>query len=410
MIGEPIPTLEEMRYNPIMPTNRIAALLAAAAVLPLVAWAQDPPQGPATDASTPASSSPLVPGGKAAEPPASEAEKAIDEAAAKLRATESLAADIAVDVDMLSQRFRVVGQYLKGPSYRVLLRLQLEGLGDVSGNFQQISDGAVLWELNQILDGPRSLRKITLQPLMAVLNKPEADPEIRDRLLTQIGFAGPEALLNGLRKSIAFNQMEESTLDGRPVLIVRGTWKDRESLGLPQAPNIPPDAPDQAIVGAAAFLPLYVPSAVELWIDREDGWPHRLSLKGQAPSVLRDDRILGPDGRPIGRKSLNRKERPTSITLVYRRQEKAPEPSDFLFTPPTGQDVQDDTDQAVAALEAEMDRAAALKRNAAGDAGDLLDQPLTAPRPDGGPDSKAPPAPAPAPSPETFRSTAPPQN
>lgn len=406
MIGEPFPTLEEMRYNPIMPTNRILPLLVIAGALPLWAWGQSPGPSPATDAQAP---SPLVPGGKAAEPPATPAEKIIDDAAKKLRALESVAADVTMDADILNQRFQVVGQYLKGPNYRILLRLDIEGLGDVTGTIQQVCDGKTLWEINQILDS-RSLRKITLQPLLEVLQRPEADAEIRDQLLTQIGFAGPHALLEGLRKSIAFDQMEESTLDGQPVWILRGAWKDRAALSLPGAPNVPPDAPASSIVGAAAFLPPYVPGSAELWLGKEDGWPHKLILQGRTPSILRDNRILGPDGRPVGRKSIDRKERPTAITLLYKRKE-APAATDFLFTPPPGVEVSDDTDRAVAALEAQLADAAARKRNAAAGegSGELLDQPITAPRPDGGPTPKSPPPPPPAQSPETFRSSVPPQ-
>ncbi len=410
MIGEPIPTLEEMRYHPIMPTNRTLPLLVVAAALPLWAWAQSPGQAPAPGNPAP---SPLVPGGKKAEPPSTPAEQVIDEAAKKLRATESLAADVTMDADILNQKFRVVGQYLKGPSFRILLRLDVEGLGDVTGTIQQVSDGATLWEVNQILES-RSLRKIALQPLLAVLQKPEVDAEVRDQLLMQIGFAGPHALLEGLRKTMAFDQIEEGTLEGQTVWIIRGAWKDRAALGLPGAPNVPADAPAQSIVGAAAFLPPYVPGSVELWLGKEDGWPHKLILKGHIPSILRDDRILGPDGRPVGRKAMNRKERPTEILLLYKKKDKTVEDTDFLFTPPPGVDVQDDTDRAVTALEAQLAQIAASKRNAAAGGegeGELLDQPITAPRPEGEtvPSSPAPPPPPPAVSPETFRSSASPK-
>lgn len=406
----PFPTLEEMRYNPIMPTNRTLLFLAIAVAIPLWAWAQA--QGPdeATDSATPAVS-PLLPGGKPIEPPANPAEQVIDEAAKKLRDLEAVAADIRMEADILGQTFQVIGKYRKGAEFRLLLQLDIEGLGDVNGSIQQVCDGETLWEINEILES-QNLRRLSLPPILEVLQKPEVDAELREDLLAQIGFTGPHALLEGLRRSFAFDQQEEATLDGQEVWVLRGAWKDREALSLPGAPHAPPDAPADSIAGAAAFLPPYVPGTAELWLGKEDGWPYKLVLQGRTPSVLRDTRAIGPDGRPIGHKAASAKERATEISLLYQQQPN-PESTEFLFSPPPGTEVQDDTERAVAALEAQLADTLARRRDAAAaagqDDGDLLDQSITAPRPDAANPIESPPPPPPAQSPETFRSSVPPR-
>ncbi len=370
-----------MRHNPTMPKYRTIPLMAFLVSLPVWVSAQGPAPGP---------ESPLLKPGATAEPvaPPTEAEKVIDEAIKKIEARESVAADIRMDAEMLGESFRVVGQYLKAPGYRMLMKLDVEELGDSSGTILQVCDGTTLWDYSKVLDA-QSLRKLTIAPILKPLEQPELDAQIRDQIRNQLGFAGPETLLSGLRKTIAFDQKDAGTLDGKPVWILRGVWKDRDSLGLPGPQNAP------------GFFPAYVPSVVTVWLGQEDGWPYKIKLEGKVPSVVRDNRMLGPDGRPIGRKSLVANEKPTSITLLYRLEDRAVGPRDFLFQPPPGVKVQDDTERFAAELETTISNLAARKRNEAA-SGPLIDEPVTAPRPE-----PAEP-PAPAPSPEKFRSTAPP--
>jgi hypothetical protein len=373
-----------------MPTNRTLPLLALAAAVPLAAWAQVPGQAPDAPANAPAS----------AQPPETEASKALAEAIEKVKAITTVAAEIAMDAQMLGQRFRVVGEYLRAPEHRVKLRLSVEGLGDVTGLSQQVSDGTTLYDVTQILDTPPSIRKITLAPILQILDKPDTDAEVRDVYYAQIGFGGPEALLEGVRRSVAFDQKRPATLDGHEVWVLGGRWTDTSARGLPGAQAGPNP-------GMPTILPPYVPSYVEVWLDQADGWPYKVVFEGSSPSAsLREDRMLGPDGKPIGRKPSGGKEKPTNLVLVYNRQDREVKAGDFLFQPPPDVEPIDGTDEILARLEAQIAAAAAARRGeAAGASGDLLDQPLTAPRPDG----SAPASPGEAPSPETFRSSAPPR-
>ena len=83
-----------MRYDQTMPNHRIVLTLAVAVALPLLALAQAPPPGQVPPA------------------PPTPAEQTLDAAIEKLKAITSVRADIRQDVDMLGQKFSVVGQYL----------------------------------------------------------------------------------------------------------------------------------------------------------------------------------------------------------------------------------------------------------------------------------------------------------
>src|SRR5262249_9718176 len=95
------------------------------------------------------------------------------------------------------------------------------------------------------------------------------EPEVREQIVRQFGFHGPEALLVGLRKAVLFDQKEEDTLDDKPVWVLRGNWKDRAALA--PAGQAAPTGP----------LPPYGPSIGALTIGQEDGWPYRVEMKGR---------------------------------------------------------------------------------------------------------------------------------
>lgn len=368
-----------------MPNKRTCLVIGLSTLLPLLAAGQDPLTSdavPQTEAT--------------AKLPPTAAELAIDGAIAKLRDRATLAADITMSVDMLNQRFQVVGQLLKHTGNRALLRLSIEGLGDSTGTMQQVCDGTTLWDYRRILD-QQSLRTIKVEPVLQALENPDADDTFREQVRAQLGFAGPDALLAGLRKVARFDQQEESTLNDREVWIIRGLWNDRESLALP---------PGQAAMLQAGFLPSYVPSHITVWLDKETGWPWRVQLEGRVPSVLREVRLLGPDGRPIGRKSAQPKEKPSRIVLEYALADRTVDPSEFLFEAPPNVSAIDETETVTAGLEAAIAELAQRKRSEASKAGDVLDQALPAPRPAGAPTDQ-PPAPNPAPPPEQFRSSLP---
>lgn len=364
-----------------MPYNRLAMLVAPACLVGLAAWAQDPaPIAP------PATAAPGAPAVKAALPP-TEAEKAIDEAIAKVKALKSVSADVRQDVDMLGQKFAITGQYLRGPDYKVRLQLDLVGLADAGGTMLQICDGNTLWDYQKILDG-QSYARLDLGKILARLNGPEFDAVTRDFFIDQrLGFSGPDALLAGLRKSLRFEQKEEGELDGKPVWVLRGTWQDLASLGL---------APPGQAVPATTALPAYVPSVATLWIGKEDGWPYQVLLEGKARSVLLSPKQrLGPDGRPMGRVQPAPKEPPSRFLLKYSnvQLDGTIDPDNFAFAVPDGTQVPvaDLTSERLAEIEQVAQALAAQRRAEAAKAGEsTLGSSLTVPPL--GPDPAAVPA------------------
>jgi len=245
----------------------------------------------------------------------------------KVAGLKSVSADMVQNVVMLKQKFDIKGRYLKAPDSRTYLRLAVSGLPDSDGTILQVCDGETLWEYQQILES-QVYRKLSIKPIFERLNSPDMDPKTRDQILNQMGFAGPDALLVGLRKSVRFDQKEEDTLDGKAMWVLRGTWRNRNGLV----------GPDQRPLPATGPLPAFVPSLATLYLGKDDGWPYRMELLGKVPTVLLDTRRVGPDGKVIGSRSSIERVDASEIKLVYSNVQfnVAVRPEEFAFqAPPT---------------------------------------------------------------------------
>ncbi len=342
-----------------MPIARTIPTLAILALLPIIGRAQGP-------ADAPVAAPPAAPA--VVEPP-TEAELLLDAAIKKVAALPRVSADLTEKIEMLSQDFSLKGRYIKDTDHRIYFKLALDGLGDSPGTMLQVCDGTILWDFQQVLNA-QSYRKLEIAPILKRLETNELEPELREQILTQLGFAGPDALLVGLRKAVRFNQKEVATLDGRAVTIIRGEWKDRTGLVGPNQQPLPPTAP----------LPAYIPSLVAIWLGTEDGWPYKVELVGKKPSELQaDNRRIGPDGRPIGRKAAAPSVKPSRVTLVYSNVNLAPEtkPEDFAFQAPPGATVEDATKELVGQLDVAVQRTAAERKKAAEAAPATLIPPTT---------------------------------
>lgn len=377
MIGHSPPTLEKLPYIQTMHHKRTRSLVAvgpALLTLAAVALAQGPgsqlPPGAGAPGTAPAQA-------KAAEPqePPTEAERLIDDAIKKLASVKSVSADLVQSVDMLKQKFDVKGRYLRAPSSRIYLKLSISGLPDSSGTMLQVCDGDILWEYQQVLDN-QVYRKLSVKPIFERLNAPEIDAKTRDQVMTQMGFAGPEALLVGLRRTIKFDQKEQGELDKKPVWILRGSWRNRNGLVGPDQRPLPPAGP----------LPAYVPSIATLYLDKETGWPLKIALIGKVPTVLLDTRRIGPDGRPIGRLGSIEKVEPSSITYTYSNVQINPtppiRPEEFAFQAPPNAQVDDSTEAIIKMLDQSIQIQAMQKRDAAArQDGPVLEQSIDIPKP-----------------------------
>jgi hypothetical protein len=300
---------------------------------------------------------------KAEEPP-TPAERLIDEAAAKIAKLRSVSATLLETVDMLNQQIKIKGTYLKAP--------------DTNGTTLQVCDGETLWDYQAILDAPQAYRKFSVKPVMERLNSPELDPKIKEQAMNQMGLAGPESLLVGLRRDFRFEEKEDATLDGKPVWILHGSWRSRQGL----------TGPDGRPVQQIGMLPPYIPSNILLYLGKEDGWPYKLSLWGKQPTIVYDTRKKGPDGRYIGSKSSIETVAPTKIVLEYSdvKLNVAIPVNEFVFQAPSSASVEDNTEMWVRGLDqairvqADRKKADATKKEGA-----VLEQEINIPPPPGTP-------------------------
>ena len=207
------------------------------------------------------------------------------------------------------------------------------------------------------------------------------DPTTRDQILTQMGFAGPDVLLVGLRKSVRFDQKEEGTLDGKAMWVLRGTWRNRNGLV----------GPDQRPMPATGPLPAFVPSLATLYLGKEDGWPYKLDLLGKVPTILQDTRLKGPDGKPIGSRSSMEKVEASEIRLAYSNVvfNATILPQEFAFQPPPNASFEDNTEMLVKGLDQAIQvQQMKKKAEAARQEGPVLDQPIDIPKPPADPTPK----------------------
>jgi outer membrane lipoprotein-sorting protein len=324
----------------------------------------------------PAASPALVASAATAPAPPTPEEALLDTAIEKLRAIPSVKAKIVEKVEMLDQKFEVRGRFLKAPKDRIRLELQVFGLADSEGKMEQVCDGTTWWDYQQVFE-TKIYHKLDIGPILTKLRTADLGPGTRDYFLNNMGFAGPEALLAGLRDKVGFNIQSAETLDGRAVWKITGIWKNRDGLFGPDSRPLPP----------FANLPSYIPSLVKVWLGKDDYWPYKVELVGQETSVLyqsaknsqlkgqlEDTRRTGPDGRKIGSRADIQKPLQTRITLIYQDVQINTSIADaeFDYKPPAGAKIEDDTKLTLTALENLATQRAAQKKTEAAKGEDAL--------------------------------------
>ncbi len=151
--------------------------------------------------------------------------------------------------------------------------------------------------------------------------------------------------------------------------------------------------PDQRQVALIGLLPPYIPSLATLYLGKDDGWPYKLVLKGQRPTILTDTRKKGPDGRYIGSKSSIETVAPTNITLEYSEVKLNPALNlgEFAFQAPSAASVEDGTEMIIKQLDQVIASQVARKKDeTVKKEGPVLDQSLEVPPPPGAPPAGQP--------------------
>lgn len=381
MIGHSLPSLEELPYIPTMRINRLDSTLALVRILgsAVIALAsafggfEVRAQSPAAPGGGP---SPGTPSAKKPEEPPTEAERFIDLAIKKIAVVKSVSADIRQEVKMLNQDFKIQGRYLRAPGTKFRMDLNVVDLPDTQAKMLQVCDGEILWEFQQFFETKLCSKK-NVKQILEKLSSPELNADVRETATLQLGLAGPEALLMGLRKSIKFNHMEEGTLDDKPVVILEGNWRDRTGL-------IGPDKQQVPVLGS---LPPYIPSFARLYLGKDDSWPYRVNLVGKPVTILRGPPEKGPDGKPRP-KPVTDNVTPTSIMLTYSNVAfDAPANLDeFKFDPPREIQTEDLTEAILGQLDQAIKVGGAMqKAEAAKSEIPVLNESIPVPKPAGEP-------------------------
>jgi hypothetical protein len=100
-------------------------------------------------------------------------------------------------------------------------------------------------------------------------------------------------------------------------------------------------------------------------------------------AARKEERPVGPDGRPIGRAPVDREDEPSLILLTYSAVDLNPEltPEQFAFEPPSDVRTENSTDQLLAGLDEMLNGRALAKKNEAAKAGAELPQSIAVPKP-----------------------------
>ncbi len=277
MIGHSFPTLEEKPYIPTMPKNRIipATVLAVALSGLFQTHGQPLQPGPAAAGGPPAGAGVGV--GAVAKPaapaPPTDAEKLLDEAIAKVKAIDSVMAEILQKVDMLGQKFEIKGSYRKAPKDRLFLKLEVHNLADASGLMQQVCDGSSFWEHQKVFE-TQIYRKLDAGAILAKMRGIDLDEEIREKSWSN---SGSPAL-----KPSWSDSARPSPSTRRP----KGLWMGGRSGSCagtgPTAKDSSPPTCSLSVRPCSSRRTC--PAWSRFTLGEDDYWPYKVMLVSQQPS------------------------------------------------------------------------------------------------------------------------------
>ncbi len=189
----------------------------------------------------------------------------------KLKTLQPFRAEIVETIVVRGKTFRAKGKYLQGKGLKLKLEFELE-VGRTKGTLVQICNGKTLWTQHKIgttvqatrRDVPRIIKE--LKQLSQAGSKPRPG-----QFETDLGLGGIGALLTSLEQSMTFTLQREGQIQGRPFVIIEGSWNAAflETLTVESRPT-------------SGELPEYIPDRVRIYFDKSTKFPHRiLYLKKQ---------------------------------------------------------------------------------------------------------------------------------
>jgi hypothetical protein len=271
--------LWQIRQNPhmkiILPSLLIIGLTAGGDALGQagIAAVDRQFQLPADPATAPLSSSQAAAGG----------DLMILQAADRLAKCRSISARVRYRVELFGHELVGEGIYVQqGTGAGQQLRLELKTLiGERVAVFLQVCDGKYLWQYqdseakqSDAAQKPQVTRVDLHRVRQAIasnaaeqLNRPTISPA------TDLAFGGLPKLLDGLKHSFTFRQVEADRLDQLPAWVTTGTWRP-ETLAV-----VSKELSDQAAAGQpldVRRLPLQMPESVRVFVGQDDLFPYRI--------------------------------------------------------------------------------------------------------------------------------------
>jgi hypothetical protein len=205
----------------------------------------------------------------------------------QLLKVKSISAKIVERVDVLDmgRSFKAEGRYLqmglRDGDWKMRMELAIK-IGSANGSLLEVCDGELLWIRTDIdtgrkKDNPEGGKKdlrdtrINRCNVVKILNaaKKLPDKTYEKTIITSLGLGGLPALLAALEQTMEFTSVKDGTLRDKPMLVIEGTWSEPFAKRL--RGSMQPGQP------GAGLLPPTAPDSVKIYIDRETGFPHRIS-------------------------------------------------------------------------------------------------------------------------------------
>ena len=200
----------------------------------------------------------------------------------QIQKCSSISARIVERIEILEKGYKAEGRYLqtalKANDWHMRLELTVK-IGKSEGALLEVCDGEVLWTRIEIDQGAKQDKRTPKELTLIRRNISEimsaarrlGDANIEKHNIIALGLGGLPALIAAIEQDMKFDEMEEGTLRERPVLVIHGTWSDAYAQRLRD-----PQQQGQPGQRASSLLPVFVPDAVRIYIDRETGFPLRI--------------------------------------------------------------------------------------------------------------------------------------
>lgn len=183
----------------------------------------------------------------------------------QLRESQPVRANLKQKIEIGNRKYEVSGTYSEGRAHRLRMSLTME-TPHTKGELLQVCDGKVLWtELKRTSAeiAPEGKSKITRCEIGQILQNARIsqNPQ-KANMISSLAMGGMTSLLASLEENIDFTEQKEISLDGKPLKLLEGAWKEEflTKHGKEKKKQ----------------LSRHVPERVRLYLDGETYFPRRI--------------------------------------------------------------------------------------------------------------------------------------